>query len=90
VILQCSIQSQGTNTKKNIYLLERINIINIQTLQRFMFDCVIKFLLDAKLIDSKNYDNSEVFFFVSVVTKLFIIHSVSYKMHHPLKIKLRD
>jgi hypothetical protein len=61
----------------------------IQTLQRFMFDCVIKFLLDAKLIDSKNYDNSEVFFFVSVVTKLFIIHSVSYKMHHPLKIKLR-
>jgi hypothetical protein len=76
--------------RKKIFIFSNVvNIINIQTLQRFMFDCVIKFLLDAKLIDSKNYDNSEVFFFVSVVTKLFIIHSVSYKMHHPLKIKLR-
>jgi hypothetical protein len=76
--------------RKKIFIFSNvINIINIQTLQRFMFDCVIKFLLDAKLIDSKNYDNSEVFFFVSVVTKLFIIHSVSYKMHHPLKMKLR-
>jgi hypothetical protein len=80
----------GNEYEKKIFIFSNvINIINIQTLQRFMFDCVIKFLLDAKLIDSKNYDNSEVFFFVSVVTKLFIIHSVSYKMHHPLKIKLR-
>jgi hypothetical protein len=28
-----------------------------------MFDCEVKFLLDTKLIDSKNYDNSEVFCF---------------------------
>jgi hypothetical protein len=28
-----------------------------------MFDCEVKFLLDTKLIDSKNYDNFEVFCF---------------------------
>jgi hypothetical protein len=28
-----------------------------------MFDCEVKFLLDTKLIDSKNYNNFEVFCF---------------------------
>jgi hypothetical protein len=28
-----------------------------------MFDCEVKFLLDTKLIDSKNYDNFQVFCF---------------------------
>jgi hypothetical protein len=30
-----------------------------------MFDCEVKFLLDTKLIDSKNYNNFEVFCFCS-------------------------
>jgi hypothetical protein len=29
-----------------------------------MFDCEVKFLLDTKLIDSKNYNNFEVFCFL--------------------------
>jgi hypothetical protein len=32
-------------------------------LQGFMFDCEVKFLLDTKLIVSKNYNNFEVFCF---------------------------
>jgi hypothetical protein len=40
-----------------------------------MFDYEVKFLLDTKLIDSKNYDNSEVFkcsVFIAAVTKRFV------------------
>jgi hypothetical protein len=36
---------------------------NTNYIQSFMFDCEVKFLLDTKLIDSKNYDNFEVFCF---------------------------
>jgi hypothetical protein len=56
-----------------------------------MFDCEVKFFLDTKLIDSKNYDNSEVFCFCCCgyeVVYYYLFENVHSKNIWTVKIKI--
>jgi hypothetical protein len=50
------VEWQGKSSRKGISLI-------LNYVQSFILCCEVKFLLDTKLIDSKNFYNSEVFCF---------------------------
>jgi hypothetical protein len=59
-------------------------------IQSFMFDCEVKFLLDTKLIDSKNYDNFEVFCFCCCGYEVVYYDSIENEQCLCLKYQLKS
>jgi hypothetical protein len=60
------------------------------SIQSFMFDCEVKFLLDTKLINSKNYDNFEVFCFCCCGYEVVYYYSFENEQCLCLKYQLKS